>query len=154
MPTRDDYLLRMIEQAFAVLRRILRRSTEAEVPEVLREIDTALHELLGPSAEVLQRLDAATAVPLLADPARAAVWARLLAERASLLRRAGDAAGAHAAERRGREVALEAWALEREQPRLNEELKAALRESLEMTAGVDDASLSPRHRTLLGEVAG
>lgn len=136
MPTRDDYLLRMIEQAFEVLRRILRHSTEMEVPEALREVDAALREILGPQADVLARLDPATAVPLLADPSRAALWARLLAERAALLRRAGDDAGAQATSRRAREIAEGAWALERAQPRLGEPLKEALRETMEMTAEI------------------
>jgi hypothetical protein len=135
MPARDDYLLRRIEQAFEVLRRILRRSTEAEVPEVLRELDDAVRELLGPAAEVMSRLDASTAVSLLADPARAAVWARLVAERAALLRRAGDEAGAEAARQRAHDVAREAAATQDADARLSPPLKEALREALEMTAG-------------------
>jgi hypothetical protein len=98
-PVRDDYLLRVIEQAFQILRRITRRKEEQELPAALAEVGDAITEVLGPAAEIAQRLDAATAVPLVADARRAAVWARLLSERAALLRRMEDPAADAAAVR-------------------------------------------------------
>ena len=115
----------MIEQAFQILRRIRRRQSEEELPAALQELGDGIRGLLGPSAEVLERMDAGTAVALLADANRAAVWARLLAERAVLLTRADTAAGCVAAVRAA-EVALET----REQVRAGAAIEAEAAEAL------------------------
>jgi hypothetical protein len=149
-PLRDDYLLRTIEQAFQVLRRILRRKMEIEIPAALDEIDAATAELLGPAAPVVQRLDAATAVPLLADARRAALWARLLAERAELLVRSGDPRADEAA-LRALEVALEARELARTALPLGPEIRAALDDAVTISlARVPSQRLAERFRVLLG----
>jgi hypothetical protein len=132
-PLRDDYLLRMIEQAFQILRRMMRNRTELDLPDALAEVDAAIPQILGPSADVCSRLDAATAVPLLADPRRAAIWARLLAERAELLRLLQDP-GAEAAWVRALQVAMEARELEREARILDAELGTALEDAIRMSA--------------------
>jgi hypothetical protein len=148
-PLRDDYLLRTIEHAFQVLRRILGCSTEQEIPDALRDLDGALDEVLGPAASVVQRLDAATAVPLIADPNRAGVWARLLAERAGLLREASDPT-APAVAARALEVALEARALGEGDPRLLPVVRDAVAEAISLSAAqVDPTLLTGRSRALL-----
>ena len=59
-------------------------------------------------AQVVPRLDSATAAHVLGEPLRIAAWARLLHERAGLLRMAGDEEGASLVSRRARELAAEA----------------------------------------------
>lgn len=108
--SREDYLLRMIRQMGAVLARMLGLKNGGQVQEALRTLDDAEGELLGPMAQVVPRLDPATAAHVLGEPQRIAAWARLLHERADLLRQAGDAAGAEVAARHARELADEAWA--------------------------------------------
>jgi hypothetical protein len=108
--SREDYLLRVIRQMGAVLARMLGLKNGGQVQEALQTLDDAQGELLGPLAEVVPRLDSATAAHVLGEPQRIAAWARLLHERADLMRRAGDPAGAEVAAQRARELADEAWA--------------------------------------------
>lgn len=135
MPVRDDYLLRMVEQVFQLLRRIVRRQSELELPAALAEVGESIRAVLGPAAEVAERLDAATAVPLIADPTRAVLWARLLAARAELLAEAGDPAAA-AAGRRAREVAGAARDLARTGPPLPPDLADALEDAQRIAEGI------------------
>ncbi|HST61418.1 MAG TPA: hypothetical protein VLK84_22120 [Longimicrobium sp.] len=107
---REDYLLRMIQQMGAVLARMLGLKNGGQVQEALQTLDDAEGELLGPMAQVVPRLDSATAAHVLGEPQRIAAWARLLHERADLLRMAGDDAGARLAAQRAVELAAEAQA--------------------------------------------
>ena len=96
--SREDYLLRIIRQMGAVLARMLGLKNGGQVQEALQTLDDAEGELLGPQADVVPRLDSATAAHVLGEPQRIAAWARLLHERADLLRLAGDEAGARSSE--------------------------------------------------------
>jgi hypothetical protein len=107
--SRDDYLLRIIQQMGAVLARMLGLKNGGQVQEALQTLDDAEGELLGPQAEVVPRVDSATAAHILGEPQRIAAWARLLHERAGLLRLAGDDAGAALSASRAAELAAEAW---------------------------------------------
>jgi hypothetical protein len=116
--SRDDYLLRMMRQMATVLARMLGLRNGGQLREALRELDDLQGELLqGPLAELVPRVDAATAAHLLADPHRIAAWARLLHERAELLRLTGaeDAAAATFRQAAGlaREAAARAGGFER-----------------------------------------
>lgn len=107
---REDLLLRLIRQMGAVMARMLGLKNGGQVQEALQTLDDAEGELLGPMAQVVPRLDSATAAHVLGEPQRIAAWARLLHERADLLRIAGDDAGASLAARRALELAAEAQA--------------------------------------------
>jgi len=108
--SREDYLLRLIQRMGEVLARMLGQKNGGQVQEALLTLDDAQGELLGPLAEVVPRVDAATAAHMLGDPHRIAAWARLLHERAGLLRLAGDPDGATAAGEGARELARAAEA--------------------------------------------
>jgi Tfp pilus assembly protein PilN len=108
--SQEDYLLRMLRQMGAVLARMLGLKNGGQVHEALQSVDHAEGELLGPLAEVVPRVDSATAAHIVGHPLRIAAWARLLHERADLLRLAGDAAGAALAATRAHELAAEARA--------------------------------------------
>ncbi|HLL81768.1 MAG TPA: hypothetical protein VK420_03915, partial [Longimicrobium sp.] len=56
-PVRQDYLLRMIEQAFDVIRRLRARRLDGDPAAAVRDADGAVDELLGPAAAVARRLD-------------------------------------------------------------------------------------------------
>lgn len=108
--SREDWLLRELRMLGAVLARMLGLRNGGQLHEAAQALDDAEGELLGPLAEVAPRLDTATAAHMLGEPRRIAAWARLLHERAELLRLAGDPAGAGMAARRAGELAAEAWA--------------------------------------------
>ena len=98
---RDDYLIRLITQAAAVLRRLRERLVGgASGEEVAREAGTAIGELLGTQAGILGMLDATSAAKLLGDSERVAVWAGLLRVEADALRQSGAVARATALEAR------------------------------------------------------
>lgn len=107
--SRDDWLLRELRLLGAVLARMLGLKNGGQVQEALQALDDAEGELLGPLAGVVPRVDSATAAHMLGGPQRIAAWARLLHERADLLRMAGDEAGAALAAARAGELAAEAW---------------------------------------------
>lgn len=152
MPVRQDYLLRMIEQAFEVLRRIRKRRQDGDLVQAARDADGAVDEILGPAAAVAVRLDSFTAAQLIREPERVALWARLAAEKAEALRELGNEPAARAAGRRALELALEAWLLEDEHRRLTPALREVLAEALEMArAWATPEDLSGRHRAALEE---
>jgi hypothetical protein len=107
--SRDDWLLRELRMLGAVLARMLGLKNGGQVQEAQQALDDAEGELLGPLAGVVPRLDSATAAHIVAEPRRIAGWARLLHERADLLRLAGDGEGAAVLQRRAGELAAEAW---------------------------------------------
>jgi hypothetical protein len=76
----EDYLLRIIKQAAEALRR-LREQLEgsAGASETVRaDAQQAISQLLGDQAALLSRLDARTAVQLLGNAQKQALWAELL----------------------------------------------------------------------------
>jgi hypothetical protein len=108
--SREDYLLRMIRELGAVIARMRGLAGGGQLHEAMHTLDDAEGELLGPLAEVAPLLDSATAAHMVAEPRRIAAWARLLYERADLLRQAGDHANADLAATRALELAREAVA--------------------------------------------
>jgi hypothetical protein len=104
---REDYLLRMLTQVAAVLRRVRERLAGGEsAAELLPALRDAEGELLGGRASLLKALDARTAAQLLSDPETVLTWVALLRLEAAVHRRAGDEAAAARAESRA--AALEA----------------------------------------------
>lgn len=98
---RDDYLLRMISQiAAAVARLRARLGGGATADELIPEIRAAEGELLGPRAQLLRSVDAATAAQLLGTPEAVRVWTELLRLEANVLRASGDEAAAEHVEAR------------------------------------------------------
>ena len=149
-PVRQDFLLRMIEEAFDVIRRIRQRRQEGDPAAAIRDADAAIDSLLGPAAAVATRLDPSTAAQLIHKPEQVALWARILADKAEALREAGNEPGARLVGRRALETALEAWLLEDEQRRLTPALREVLAEALAMARGWEEpAELSARHRAVL-----
>ncbi|HEX6909656.1 MAG TPA: hypothetical protein VF142_04665 [Longimicrobium sp.] len=108
--SRDDWLIRELQVLGAVIARMRGLKGGGQLHEARQALDDAEGELLGPLAGVVPRLDSATAAHIVAEPRRIAAWARLLHERADLLRLAGDEAGAAALEQRAAELAAEGWA--------------------------------------------
>ncbi len=87
---REDYLLRMIQQAAAALRRLRERLTGGDSAEdVVTDTQAAIGQLLGARGELFERLDPRSAAQLLGDPERVRLWADLLAVRADALAAAG-----------------------------------------------------------------
>ncbi len=109
---RRDYLLRLIQQASAAARRIRELLTgEAEATDVVREADQAIGDLLGggSQAQLLERVDADTAVRLVGDAERIRVWIDLLRTQAEALTKSG--ADAQAQRVKERALALETAAV-------------------------------------------
>lgn len=89
---RDDYLLRLITQAAAALRRLREKLGHGSADEVTREAGAAIGELLGPQRTLLEMLDAGTAVRSIANPDTVRAWSEFL-----LLQADAEAALGHAA---------------------------------------------------------
>ena len=91
---RDDYLLRLIQEAAAALRRLRARLGAGDsAKEVSRDADAAIGTLLGPQRAMLERLDAWSAANLLGDPERVLVWSELMKLQADMLDASGDPRG-------------------------------------------------------------
>jgi hypothetical protein len=108
--SRDDWLMRMIQQMAQVVARMLGQKNGGQVQEAMQTLDDAQGELLGALSGVVPRVDSATAAHMLSEPRLIASWARLLYERADLLRMSGDDAGAAAAASQAHALAREALA--------------------------------------------
>ena len=99
----------MIQQAAQILRRLRERLTgttsAADLAEVERDARTAVETLLGPQGPLLSQLDPVSAVRLLGDAERVALWVGLLRVQADAQR---AAAGTGVADRlSARAAALE-----------------------------------------------
>ena len=101
---RRDYLLRLIQQASAAARRIREMLTGegAEAADVVREADQAIGALLGggSQSQLLERVDADTAVRLVGDAERIRVWIDLLRAQAEALTKSGSAVQAERVQER------------------------------------------------------
>lgn len=79
---RRDYLLRLIQQAGVAASRLRELLTGEAAPahDVVREADQAIGALLGggSQAQLLERLDADSAVRLMGDVERVRIWVELL----------------------------------------------------------------------------
>lgn len=105
--TQSDYILRLIEQLGAALRRLAERLGRdvSAAPEVMADAEQAQAELFGAQWPLLRALDAATAASLVADRRQLELWIELLRLQASAAETLRD--DAHAAELRQRAHALE-----------------------------------------------
>lgn len=102
----EDHLLRMIRQLGEALARIREMLVgAAAAPSTVRdELSAVTGRLLGRDRGMLEQLDAASAVRLVASPARVELWAQVLELEAEAWER--DGAGAHATACRARAQAL------------------------------------------------
>ena len=94
MPVQRDYILRLLEQAAAVLRRLreLLGAGTAPAAEIAEEARAAQAALFGNSWMLLQQVDVATATSLIRDPRQLSLWADLLRVEAEASRALGDEA--------------------------------------------------------------
>jgi len=90
---RRDYLLRLIQQAGAAASRLRELLTGEAAPaqDVAREADHAIGALLGggSQAQLLERLDADSAVRLTGDVERVWLWVELLRLQGDALSKSG-----------------------------------------------------------------
>jgi hypothetical protein len=112
MPSaREDYLIRMIQQLGEVLRRLRQRLTgqvdASDAAAIDGEAGAAIATLLGPQAPLLQQLDAASAVRLVGDADRVALWIAFLRLQADARRANNRPADDSAARLTARAAALE-----------------------------------------------
>ena len=99
---RDDYLLRLISQAAAAIRRLRGKlAGGGAADEVVREAGAAIGELLGPQRAILERLAAASASQMVGNADTVRAWSELLTLEAD----AEAARGNYAAEERLRQRA-------------------------------------------------
>jgi hypothetical protein len=104
-----DYILRMIAQLRQMVEALMGKVRQNEnAAEALAHARESLNGLLGPMADVVQRLDSASAAQMVNDPHVLAAWAEVVAAEAEVHRAAGDADSADALGRRALELALEA----------------------------------------------
>lgn len=93
MPSsQSDYIMRMIEQLGAALRRLRERLTRGlpEAPEVMEEAEQAQAQLFGPLWPTLRLVDADTAASLVPDRRQLELWIELLRLERDAARLAGD----------------------------------------------------------------
>lgn len=106
---KQDYILRMIAQIRRLVEAMMGKVGRGEdAAELLAQARESLNGLLGPMADVAQRLDSASAAQMVNDPDILSAWAQVTAAEAEVHRAAGDAATADALARRALELALEA----------------------------------------------
>jgi hypothetical protein len=110
MPVQRDYILRLLEQAAAVLRRLreLLGGGTAEPAAIVEEARAAQAALFGDTWMLLQRVDVATATGLIRDSRQLTMWADLLRVEAEANRALGDLARAEHLETRAAGIAAEA----------------------------------------------
>ncbi len=94
MPSaREDYLLRMIQQMAAAIRRMREKLVGGgAAEEVSHDAHAAIATLLGARHTLFERLDARSAVQLMGDVERVQLWSELLDVRADALEQSGDTA--------------------------------------------------------------
>jgi hypothetical protein len=110
MPVQRDYILRLLEQAAAAVRRLrelLGRGTANPIA-VVDEARAAQAALFADTWALLQRVDVATATALVRDPRQLAVWAELLRIEAQANRALGDVERAEQLETRAEGIAAAA----------------------------------------------
>ena len=107
MPVQRDYILRLLEQAAAVVRRLREMLTggAAAPSEIAEQARAAQAELFGETWALLQRVDVATAIGLIRDARQLALWAELLRVEAEANRQLGDEQRAEDLEARAAKIA-------------------------------------------------
>jgi hypothetical protein len=110
MPVQRDYILRLLEQAAAVVRRLreLLGAGTAEPELIVDEARAAQAALFGDSWMLLQQVDVATATALIRDARQLSVWADLLRVEAEANRALGDLERAEYLESRASGIAAAA----------------------------------------------
>ena len=93
MPVQRDYILRLLEQAAAVLRRLreLLAGGGAKPAVIVEEARAAQAELFGDTWAMVQRVDVATVTSLIRDARQLTLYADLLRVEAEANRGLGDA---------------------------------------------------------------
>lgn len=140
-----DYIMRLVQQLAAVMRRILRLQEQEKYDQAQQEVEEAYGELLGLEHELLISLAPATAAPLLGEAGKIKIAARLLQAEAELAGRRGDAESAHRLRSRALELYLEALAVAEQ---VEEEDCATLRL---WSAETEQAVLADRYQRLLAQ---
>ncbi|MEO7361279.1 MAG: hypothetical protein ABI120_13185 [Gemmatimonadaceae bacterium] len=88
---RDDYLMRLIQQVAATLRRLRELLSGGALPEeTMRDANAAIGELLGPQRALMEMLDAKSASGLVGDYERLELWVALLRLQADAARMANS----------------------------------------------------------------
>ncbi|MEQ1692904.1 MAG: hypothetical protein ABMA00_16565 [Gemmatimonas sp.] len=110
MPSaREDYLLRMIQQMAAALRRMREKlGGGGSAEEVSHDAHAAITTLLGARHALFERLDARTAAQLMGDAERVQLWSDLLRLQADALEQSGDTARGLALRHRADALQVEA----------------------------------------------
>lgn len=107
---RRDYLLRLIQQIGAAASRLreLLTGEAAAAQDVAREADQAIGTLLGggSQAQLLERLDADSAVRLTGDVERVRLWVELLRLQADALTKSGSEEAAQRLRMRADEIQM------------------------------------------------
>ena len=107
MPSaREDYLLRMIAQAAAAIRRLRERLAGGSADEVVRDAGAAIGELLGPQRPMLDLLDPRSATSLLGNGERVGHWIAFIRLQADAERLSGSESRAMQLERRANALEL------------------------------------------------
>jgi hypothetical protein len=104
--SQSDYIMRMIEQLGAAMRRLremLARGSPA-APDVVRGAADAQRELFGPLWPVLERVNAETAVSLIPDERQILLWVELMQLEASAGRLIGEEQRADGLESRAERI--------------------------------------------------
>lgn len=104
---RDDYIIRMIQQVAAALRRLRGRVEDGALSdEIARDAGAAIGELLGPQRAIMEMLDAKSAAALAGDAEKLDLWVALIRMQSHAAIEAKD--DANAAKLSARADALEA----------------------------------------------
>jgi hypothetical protein len=140
---RRDYVLEMIEQLAAAIASIAGLKEAGQLDEALRLVQKTADGLFGPLHRTLDAVDSATAATLLGDADKVAAYAALVAERADIQERKGDARRARADHRRALETYLERARLA---PPLDDRARAAIQT---LRTKVDENRLAERYRDAL-----
>jgi hypothetical protein len=102
-----DFIVRMIEAVAAAIARSLRRRQDGDHRGARAEIAAATAQVLGSAGTMASLVDTRTAVDIVSDPARVALWARLLIEDAFVLREMSRDEDGRASDRRALMLLLE-----------------------------------------------
>lgn len=110
MPVQRDYILRLLEQAAAAVRRLreLLRGGTGEPTVIIEEARAAQAALFGSSWTLLERVNVTTVTTLVRDARQLAAWADLLRIEADASRALGDEQRATQLAARAAEIAAAA----------------------------------------------
>ncbi len=110
MPVQRDYVLRLLEDAAAAVRRLreLLAGGGTEPAAIVEEARAAQAALFGDTWMLLQRVDVATATGLIRDSRQLSLWADLLRVEAEANRSLGDVSRAEHLETRAAGIAAAA----------------------------------------------